>query len=67
VGTDGKAILVSLNMSPTAAAVSLDLKAAGVTGSRLETLMASPGPMASRAAADRITLPPFAAWVVLIH
>jgi hypothetical protein len=63
VAEDGKAILVALNMSPTAQTVSLDVKSAGVRGSSLATVMSNPASMQAPASAAAITLPPFAAWV----
>jgi hypothetical protein len=67
LSADGKAILVSLNMSASPQTVALGLKAAGVAGSALTPLMASPQPAAIRAAADRVTLPPYAAWVASVQ
>jgi alpha-glucosidase len=63
---DGRAILVSLNMSATPQVLSLDLKAAGVKGSKVTPLMASPASMSNPGSTRHITLPPFAAWVALL-
>jgi alpha-glucosidase len=64
VADDGKAVIVSLNMSPQTQSVSLGLAAAGVPGSHLTTLLSSPGPPADDGAASGPkTLPPYAAWV----
>lgn len=63
VARDGRAVLVCLNMSATPQTASLDVKAAGVRDSKLETLMASPATMKHPSNANSIKLPPFAAWV----
>jgi alpha-glucosidase len=63
VSADGTAILVSLNMSATPQTISLDLKAAGITGAPLETLLATPGTIMKGESAEGVTLPPFATWV----
>jgi alpha-glucosidase len=63
VATDGKAILVSLNMSGTPQTVSLDIKSAGIRQSALTTLLASPASMKKPTSVGKIMLPPFAAWV----
>lgn len=63
VASDGKAILVAVNMSATSQTISLDVKSAGVRQAALTTLMTSPASMARPASADAIALPPFAAWV----
>ena len=42
VAADGAAVVVSLNMSGVTQKVSLGLKAAGVSGARLTTLLANP-------------------------
>jgi alpha-glucosidase len=63
VAKDGKAVLVALNMSPVSQTVSLDVKSAGVRGTKLTTLIASPVSMERPASAKAVTLPPYAAWV----
>jgi alpha-glucosidase len=67
VARAGEVVLVSLNMSAQPQTLSLGLAAAGVPGSRLITLLASPAPIAHAAAADRVTLAPFAAWVAQVR
>ena len=59
----GAAIVVSLNMSARAQTVALGLAAAGVHGTRLRTLLASPGTLPNVASDARVSLPPYAAWV----
>jgi alpha-glucosidase len=59
VAKDGSAVLVSLNMSATPQAVSLDVK--DLKMSKLKTVMASPA--STRPSKSTITLPPYAAWV----
>jgi alpha-glucosidase len=63
----GEAVLVSLNMSAQAQSLSPGLAAAGVHGSRLRTLLASPAFIAETAADQPVTLPPFAAWVASVE
>jgi len=63
VAADGAAVVVSLNMSGTTQKVSLGLKAAGVAGSRLTTLLSNPAGIVDGAADRELTLPPYAAWV----
>jgi alpha-glucosidase len=63
VAADGRAILVSLNMSPETQTFSPGLAAAGIRGSKLKTLLSSPHPTADAAAAQPVTLQPYAAWI----
>ena len=63
---DGQAILVSLNMSAEPQTLSLDLHAAGVHHSHLKTLLSNPRDIQSTTA-NKITLPPFAAWVAEVR
>ena len=63
VAPDGQAILVSLNMSPKTQTFTPGLAAAGIRGSRLRTLLSSPGQLPDAAAAAPVTLQPYAAWV----
>ena len=63
VAPDGQAILVSLNMSPKTQTFTPGLAAAGIHGSRLRTLLSSPGQLPDAAAAATVTLQPYAAWV----
>ena len=67
VAPDGKAIVVSLNMSAQEQSVALGLPAAGLPGTRCRTLLASPKGPASRSASERIALPPFGAWVAALE
>ena len=62
VAADGRAVLVSLNMSSTPQTISLDLHTAGIRGSRMTALLSSPRGITGPAA-NKLTLPPFAAWV----
>jgi alpha-glucosidase len=66
VASGGETILVSLNMSPGKQTIPLGLAAAGVKGTQLKTLLASPGPIAATAADRPVTLEPFAAWVAAV-
>jgi alpha-glucosidase len=63
LGPAGATIVVSLNMSPRPQKVDLGLAAAGIAGSHLTTLLASPAPVAAASAAQPVELAPFAAWV----
>ncbi|GAC1452722.1 MAG: alpha-amylase family glycosyl hydrolase [Steroidobacteraceae bacterium] len=67
VAADGTAVIVSLNMSGATQKISLGLKAAGVTGSRLTTLLANPAAIVAGAADHEVTLPPYAAWVAQLR
>jgi alpha-glucosidase len=67
VAPGGETILVSLNMSAQPQTIRLGLAAAGVHGSRLKTLLASPAPVAAGAADRPVTLAPFAAWVAAVN
>jgi alpha-glucosidase len=67
VAADGAAVVVSLNMSAVAQKVSLGLKAAGLNGSRLTTLLANPVGINDGAADHDITLPAYAAWVAQLR
>jgi alpha-glucosidase len=67
VGPRRETILVVLNMSAQPQTISLALAAAGVPGSRLRTLLASPRPIAATDARAPVTLAPFAAWVAAVN
>ena len=67
VGPRRETILVALNMSAQPQTISLALAAAGVPGSRLRTLLASPRPVAATDARQPVTLEPFAAWVAAVN
>jgi alpha-glucosidase len=67
VAPGGETILVSLNMSAQPRTIRLGLAAAGVRGSQLETLLASPAPITVTAADQPVKLAPFAAWVAALH
>jgi hypothetical protein len=54
-------------MSAQPQTIRLGLAAAGVHGSRLKTLLASPAPVAAGAADRPVTLAPFAAWVAAVN
>jgi hypothetical protein len=49
-------------MSPTPQTISLDLRTAGVHGSRMKVLLSSPRGIKSTGV-NKLILPPFAAWV----
>ena len=66
VSDGGATVVVSLNMSAQPQTVALGLAAAGVHGKRLETLLASPGPIAVSEAGSPVQLPPYAAWVAAV-
>jgi glycosidase len=66
VASDGSAVVVSLNMSPTPQTVSLGLAAAGIRATHLETLLASPAPLPD-AASGSVELQPYAAWVAAVR
>jgi alpha-glucosidase len=63
VSDDGKAVIVSLNMSPRPQTLSLELPQAGLRGTQLQTLLSSPGALPDALASSPHTLPPYASWV----
>jgi alpha-glucosidase len=63
----GKSVLVSLNMSATEQSVALDLEDAGIHGTRLRTLMASPATMPALRSTLQLRLAPYACWVGAIE
>jgi alpha-glucosidase len=67
VAGDGNAVVVVLNMSPAPQSLSLGLAAAGIRGTRLKTLLASPTPLPDTAAGGSVTLQPYAAWVAAVR
>src|SRR5215469_1893755 len=67
VAADGGAVVVSLNMSPSPQSISLGLAAAGIRGTRLHTLLASPAPVPDTAADGPVALQPYAAWVAAVR
>ena len=67
VAADGTTVVVALNMSAEPRTVSLALGPAGLSGSRLTTLLANPAPVNAGAADRALTLAPFAAWVAALH
>jgi alpha-glucosidase len=62
-----QAVVVCLNMSPAAQTVTLGLKSAGLSGTRLSTLLASPMPVADDSAGKPVALAPFGAWVAALR
>src|SRR6185437_14810451 len=75
VTSEGRAVLVSLNMSAQSQTVTPDLqrvtdlegKAIKIRGSHLKTLMSSPGTLANVDLHAPVRLPPFAAWVAEVE
>ena len=67
IDPDRKAVVVSLNMTAQPQTVSLDLKAAGVNGGTVRTLMASDGSLVSATSAEGLTLPPFSSWIASVQ
>jgi alpha-glucosidase len=75
VSNEGKAVLVSLNMSAQSQTVTPDLQQVSdiegekvkIQGSRLKTLLSSPGALPSVAMRSPVRLPPFAAWVAEVE
>ena len=63
VSATGDAVIVSLNMSSQPQKPSLGLAQAGLRGSQLRTLLASPRMVTDNKAADPPSLPPYATWV----
>jgi alpha-glucosidase len=59
----GKAVVVAMNFSAQPKTISLDLSAAGVTGSKVKTLAADDPSLKTVQSLKNITLPPFASWV----
>ena len=64
---DGQAVVVSLNMSPRPQTLSLQLAAAGLRGTQLQTLLSNPGQLPDSAASHPQTLPPYASWVARLR
>jgi len=67
VAASGAAVVVSLNMSPERQSVTLGLAAAGIRGSRLHTLLASPQSPEHTSAAAPLTLPAYGSWVAAVE
>jgi len=67
VSGDGQAVVVSLNMSPRPQTLSLQLAAAGLRGTQLQTLLSNPGQLPDSAASHPQTLPPYASWVARLR
>jgi alpha-glucosidase len=67
VASDGHALLVSLNMSAQPQTLRLDLKADGLHGEVLRTLLSSPGVLPDVALGTPVTLPPYACWLALVR
>ena len=67
VAPGGETLLVSLNMSAQPQTISLGLAPAGVRGTHLQTLLASPEPITVTAADRPVTLKPFAAWIAALN
>lgn len=66
VARDGTAVVIALNMSPSSQRISLDLRATGIRGRQVRTLLASTA--SAGPAKDReIELPPFTAWIGSVH
>ena len=66
VAPDGHAILVSLNMSPQPQSIILQLQATGLHPSHPKTLQSSPQGI-NCTQENKLTLPPFAAWVAEVR
>jgi alpha-glucosidase len=67
VDAQGKAVVVSLNMSGEPQTISLALEGSGINGSQVTTLLANPGSIFDHGAAQGVTLPPYAAWVASVE
>jgi hypothetical protein len=67
VAADGGTILVALNLSAEPATFRPGFAAAGVHGSRLRTLLASPDPIDAAAADGPVTLAPFGTLVASVE
>ena len=75
VTSEGRAVLVSLNMSAQSQTITPDLqrvtdlegKAIRIRGSHLKTLMSSPGALANIDLHAAVRLPPFAAWIAEVE
>jgi alpha-glucosidase len=67
VAADGGTVLVALNLSGEQQTFRPGLAAAGLPGTRVKTLLASPAPVAGGAADRTLTLEPFAAWVAAVN
>jgi alpha-glucosidase len=60
--SDGKAVLISLNMSAAAQDLKFDLKPSGVQGTHLKKLLASPADL-NPTDLEHISLPPYGSYV----
>jgi len=60
-------VVVAANMSAQPRRVSIDLKATGIKGSRVHTLVASEPSLRSVSSLVSIILPPFASWVASLR
>ena len=60
--SDGKAVLVSLNLSASEQKPTFDLKVAGVNGTHLKKLLSS-SPDINPASLDAVSLPPYGSYV----
>jgi alpha-glucosidase len=67
VAANGESVLVALNMSAAAQSISLDLHVAGIRGTGVTTLLASPDAMSAVRGVHAIQLAPFAAWVASVR
>ncbi|MGA3158156.1 MAG: alpha-glucosidase, partial [Steroidobacteraceae bacterium] len=63
IDTHGKAVLVALNMSATEQTAALDLRHTGISGEKLQTLLAAPAGMREVQSVQHVELPPFGSWV----
>jgi alpha-glucosidase len=66
VASDGRAIAISLNMSDAPQTILLDLKAGGIHGTIVHTLMGNPGALSKAQSTHSVRLLPFATWIASI-
>ena len=59
----GAAVVVAMNFTAEPRTISLDVSAAGVSGTKVKTLAADEPSLERVQSLSRITLPPFASWV----
>ncbi len=60
-------VVVAMNMSNAPRTVSLNLKAAGISGQKAHTLAASDPSLAGATGFTSVTLPPFSSWVASVQ
>jgi alpha-glucosidase len=63
----GPAVVIAMNFTAESRTITLDLSAAGVTGTTVTTLATDAPSLESTQTLTSITLPPFASWIASVH